>query len=343
MIPPQLGVRAVLNSTLAGAGVISTCFTLSREIEVCRPFLWRSLLVAVLVCFSSSATKACPVCLEMPQSTMADRLIAASDVVFARENSNKPFSFITVEVLKGDQKTSEIDVFADSTTRRLLRSDQDRVAILIRSPKTSQWTNLGVADAEFQQIVRRILLFASEWSRPSGKQQRVDFFLHLINHSDAKLRDLAYLELGRASYEMIRQLGKIIPREIIRPYLRQPRYHQWRSLAVLMLAQEPSDEEREFIKAGFHSCSRFSMITNLGAWVTAYIEVDPDHAIDLIDEHYLANQERSAEEINAVIAALLIHEQFGTPRLRKRIRLSYDIARRNHPGVAKRLAAKTDN
>ena len=50
-------------------------------------------------------------------------------------------------------------------------------------------------------------------------KQRIEFFLKLVGHQDSRIRELAYLELGRAPYPMVRQLGRVVPREAIEPML----------------------------------------------------------------------------------------------------------------------------
>ena len=59
----------------------------------------------------------------MPTQTAADQIIAAEDVVLARENPDKPFTYRAVDVLKGEIAAPDIDLFANSGVRRLLAAD----------------------------------------------------------------------------------------------------------------------------------------------------------------------------------------------------------------------------
>jgi disulfide oxidoreductase YuzD len=63
--------------------------------------------------------EACMVCIPFPQNTVADDLLSATVIVLARENPKKPFSYVAVEVLKGDLDAPQIELFLDSTTRPL--------------------------------------------------------------------------------------------------------------------------------------------------------------------------------------------------------------------------------
>ena len=87
------------------------------------------------------------------------------------------------------------------------------------------------------------------------------------------------------------------------------------------------------VKKRFDDASRFALTTNLAAWVTAYIELEGEVAIEAIDREYLSSPTRSEEEIRAVITALSVHGRDGHTHLRDRIVRSYDIAIQHHPNV----------
>ena len=87
---------------------------------ICRPYLPRFLVSAVIGWCVLPLALACQICFPIPRNSAADHLIAADRVVLARENPEKPFSLKAVEVLKGDGDGPEIDLFLDSSTRRSL-------------------------------------------------------------------------------------------------------------------------------------------------------------------------------------------------------------------------------
>ena len=124
--------------------------------------VYTALVVAVWVL--PVPAHACPVCLPMPQTTAADRLINSQIVVFAREDPHKPFSYRTVNVLKGNPATTGVDLFINSSTRRRLSANPTHVAVLCRTDENSPWISLGIADQVYQQVVRRILALSREWN-----------------------------------------------------------------------------------------------------------------------------------------------------------------------------------
>ena len=133
---------------------------------------------ALLPLTSATALHACQACIPYPQETTADYLIDADTIVFARENPERPFTFTATELLKG-AAVEDIDLFLNSSTRRLLAADEERVVVLVRSDDGA-WRSLGIADGEYQQVVQRIVVFASEWSGVEGQQRRLQFFVDLF-------------------------------------------------------------------------------------------------------------------------------------------------------------------
>lgn len=280
----------------------------------------------------------CPVCMPLPQQTLADRSIAADVVVFAREDPDKPFTYRMREVLKGQLADPHIELFADSTTRRMLNVDESRRVILIRLAGEKRWQSLGIADSEFQKIIRRILVFSSEWTGKHGEQKRIEYFLTLWGHENRSVFHLAYLELGRAPYAAIKQFASSISEDELLPLMSDRNYYEWRPLAILILSQQETKQARNLITESFEACEKFSTSQNLAAWATAYIELHGEVAVDLIEEKYLRRESRTRQEIQAVLTALSVHGRLEDPKMRNRIVKSYGNALQYHPQEAALIA-----
>ena len=294
-----------------------------------------SLLLLFALAFHS--VQACMVCLPLPRTTAADRLIEADVVAFARENADQPFSYRAIEVLKGELDSPEIDLFVNSSTRRTLKANEDVVVVLVRE-KDQTWRTIGIADRVFQGLVRRVLAKAPEWRGEHGAERRCQFFLPLLGHENRTLFELAYLELGRAPYSTIKRVAPLIRREKLQHILTRREYIEWRPLAILMLTQNANAADRSMVKTHFDDCSRFALTTNLAAWATAYIELIEADAIEVIDEQYFRNPQRSEAEIRAVVAAMSVHGRSGHTHLRDRIVRSYETLIKQHPSAKKLVA-----
>jgi hypothetical protein len=291
-----------------------------------------------LFCVCLPRVDACIFCLSMPQTTVADRLIGGEAVVFSREDPDKPFSFQAIEVLKGTLDSTTIDLFLDSPNRRRLEFNKNLVIVLVRDRTDRSWRTVGIAADTYQQVVRRILAFAQEWTGPTGAEKRIEFFLTFFGHENRALSELAYLELGRAPYRTIKRFGRHVSRKDLQPFLQHRDYIQWRSLAILLLSQSADAQDRASIDKNFADCCEFSLTTNLAAWATAYIELNGAIAIERIEREYFANPGRSDKEVRAIVTALSLHSQDGHTQLREQIVRSYEIAMRNYPEVAKLIA-----
>lgn len=245
----------------------------------------------------------------VPRETIADRLISARFVVFARQSSSAPFQFAAQEVVKGTAGGKAIDLFVDSTIRRQLATDTSRRAVLVRKESSPGWALLGVADRDYQRVIRRILVFAKEWQAKGGHEKRCRYFLTLLGHSNRAIFELAYLELGRAPYSMIQAVGRAMKRSDLEPLLKRREYLEWRPLAILLLAQSGQASDTALIAKSFDACQRLSSTRNLAAWTAAYLEVRPTEAMDRIRIHYLQNSTRTPDELAAVHEAIGVHQK----------------------------------
>jgi hypothetical protein len=209
--------------------------------------------------------------------------------------------------LKGSYDGSSIDLLVDSTTSRILQVHPETHVLFVQSMPNGPWQSLGWLNGELEAIVQRVLAAGPRWKGPDAMKQRIEFFLTLVGHQDSRIRDLAYLELGRAPYTMVRQLGRVVPREAIEPMLRERRYFEWRGLAILLLAQSDAESDRQYIRESFQAAQRFAMVTHLAAWAAAAIEVDADSTMDQIEENYFGQGDRTPEELKAIFSALSMH------------------------------------
>lgn len=309
------------------------------------PKVCRATIAGLALCLGVLApiAYACQVCIPYPVKTLADRLIDADAVVAAREDPDRPFHFRVVEVLAGNPGPGPVDAFLNSRARRVLALFPERHMLLARDPRDGKWTTLGIADAEFDRVVRRILARAGEW-RPmeTNNPGRLAEFAQLLGHQDDRLHELAYLEVGRAPYASIRRISAEVSLDTVRAMLDDPRYLEWRSLAILMLAQSERAADRARIVATFEDKQRLGSTLNLAAWATAYVAIERAAGADRIRYWYLERRDRSGDELEAVVKALSVH---GTddPRLREPIAAAYRALLQVHPelapGVARDLIA----
>lgn len=288
-------------------------------------------------------TSACVICVPYPKSTHADQLLESEIIVAARENPDKPYSFRSVEILKGSiaDASSDIDVFLNTITRKKLDLNSRHVVILSRLNSQSQWQWLSYANEEYQAFIKQVLDLGAGWQSTEGKTSRISFFSGHLTHNNRKIREQSYLEVGRASYDRIKSAAESVPREQIRLFLSDWRLVEWHSLYILMLGQSRHPEDIAYIKDHFNRSARFQSRTNLSAWATAFAETHPDTGIDTIEELYFANGSRDEKELIQVLTALSVlgtetgeDDHSRADILRHQIVNSYATLLENYPGMA---------
>ena len=269
-----------------------------------RSRAWALGLVLLAGLFAQAA-HACQVCIPMPLKTLADQLLEADALVLAREDPERPFHYATVEVLKGEPGNAPIDAFLPSMERRLLARYPQRHMLLARAEPGGDWSALGIADADYERVVRRILKHVGHW-RPgeTDNRQRLAEFTPLLGHADSRLHQLAYLEIARAPYAEIRRIATEVPIETVRDMLDNPQYLEWRSLAILMLAQSERPADRERIRRTFADKQRLGSTINLTAWATAYLAIEGAGGVEHIRRWYLTPADRTREELQQIVEAL---------------------------------------
>ena len=290
--------------------------------------------LAFLVCLLLRTADACQVCIPMPVKTLADRLLEADALVLAREDPERPFHYVMVEVLKGEPGNTPIDAFLPSMDRRILARYPQRHMLLARARPDGNWSALGIADAGYEAFVRRILAHAGSW-KPMERDnlQRLAEFAPLLGHADIRLHEAAYLEIARAPYTEIRRIANEVPIETVRGMLDEPRYLEWRSLAILMLAESKTPADRASIRATFDDKQRLGSTFSLAAWATAYLAIEGQKGLERIRRWYLTQPERSRKELKEIVKALSVYATAEAP-FREPVAAAYRTLLEVHPSMA---------
>jgi len=292
------------------------------------------LLGMTLSWFMVGTATACMVCIPFPEDTVTDRLLKAGVVVLARENPEKPFSYSAIAVLKGKLEDPAIDLFLNSKLRRRLAVNPGQSVVLAFDELTSHWLNVGYASPTYEALVHEILARAPTWKPAFGQETRARFFLPYLADEDPTVRELAYLEVGQASYDLIREADSIVPRQQVQAFLANPLYLEWHALYILLLGVNAEPGEIEQIRQAMTSKAEFDQSLNLSAWATALIEVDGEAALDWLDTAYLGKSDRHADHVLEVVKALSVQGARPWSELRQRIAESYGVLIQTHPSLA---------
>ena len=294
-------------------------------------------LISFCIVFSShiALVNACQICVPFPTKTIADRILEANTIVLARESAERPYTFEAYTALKGELPAAgAINLLLNSQMRRILKADQELSAVLVCTGEgeSQKWESIGTTKPEIEALVYEILKNAQTWEKDPKK--RFDFFAQRLRHENRTIRELAYLEIGRAPYSEIRKLYAIVPRNEIHAFLQNFQYIEWHALYILLIALSEDPRDTEFIRDAFLNAARFGTYIRLAAWTTAYLEIEPDEALTAISDAYFSDPDRSQKELHAVVQAISVHGQSGHVHMRDRFVQEYETLLENHPEMA---------
>jgi hypothetical protein len=318
----------------------------------------------ILTIAPASVTLACVVCVPLPTKTVADYIVESNAVVLARENPDKPFSYLAVENIKGMISNPEIDLFINSSTRRRLSMNKQS-AVALAQDTAGNWRSLGYADEDYERIIRETVLKYRDWEDNSSdwggnsadweghstywentsidSLNRIAFFAPLLGHSNHRIHELAYIEVGRAPYSLIREFSLSWPADKVRMTLNDPLKFEWFPLAILILGLNAENIDQQLIRESFTNVSGIRSSINLAAWTTAYIEIDGEAALDEIEKLYFQSTNRDLDELIAVTTAMSVHGTNGHIYLRDRIVQSYITLIDNYPAMVSYVARDLSN
>jgi hypothetical protein len=330
-------------------------------------FRFTSIFVSCLILgiAITGVTLACAVCVPFPTKTIADYIIQSNAVVLARENPLKPFSYLAVETLKGIVSKPEIDLFINSTTRRRLSMNRQRSVALVQDVPAGKWRSLGYVDEDYERIIREIVLVYGDWEGNTSdwggnsadwkghstnwefnnfdNLNRIAYFAPLLGHSNRRVHELAYLEVGRAPYSLIREFSQSWPAYEVRTMLNDPLKIEWFPLAILILGLNAENTDQQRIRKSFKNVSKIGFSKNLAAWTTAFIEIDGGAALDEIENLYFQSANRDLDELIAVTTAMSVHGTNGHVNLRDRIVQSYITLIDNYPAMVSYVVRDLSN
>jgi hypothetical protein len=241
------------------------------------------------------------ICVPYPKTTLADVLYERESIVFAREKIGKPYFFYAVEVLKGAIDGDDFQAYIYSNDRRMLSNNLRDVAVFAKKDSGDDWRYIAYADKEYQAFVREIILQADSWQKFKGSVGRIDFFAERLTSSNPRIREQAYLEVGRAPYSSIKRISGSIPRRQIREFLANWRLVEWHSLYILMLGQSRHPDDLAYIRNKLENYAQYQITRNLSAWVTAFVESQPDFGVAEIEKLYFSTRDRTQDELEEVL------------------------------------------
>ena len=280
--------------------------------------------------------RACLICLPVPMVSPVDYLLGAHLIVVAREDSGAPYWLTTTEILSGDTTRLGRSFFLEAPLLTDPSLGRNREVICAYGPHEEishpEWARVGNADGDFRLLVTEILQNRVQWQLNPG--ERATYFSSYLDHQNQQIRALAHLEVARAPYDQIREFKGILPFTQLRSSLQDFRLTDWHPLYILLLALSEEPEDLALISSKVRSAANTGLSLHLAAWVTAWIEVEPETALQFLNREYFSGSPRDHAESRAIFRALSVHGNRGHQHLRERITEAYRHILSQHPQMA---------
>lgn len=294
----------------------------------------RVLAAALLLLVLTMPALACPVCIDKPEATLAERLLRAEAVVIAREDPARPYHFAPAETLRGDAGAVPIPLLLDSATRRRLAARPGEGVLFVRTGDA--WTRAGYADAAWRETAATILAEGHDWDQ--DRAARFAFFEALLDHPEGQLRRLAIDELSRASYGRIRTMASPIDGATARRALADRAQIPWRAFHILMLGLSDRPEDRSLVRERNAAAASRGGGLELDAWATALVEIDGAAGVARLAGDWFETPGRDVDALRAVITALAVQAREGDPPVRSPILEALHALPARRPDVAGTVA-----
>lgn len=252
----------------------------------------------------------------LPEKSFSDRLTGASHIAFAREDIHRPFTFQVEHKVQGDFSNLDIPLLVDSTTRRRLNINSGDSVLLVRSADDGSWHRLAYVHESDRDLFNRLVNAKGNWSAIAGRDTRFETFAALQDHPRAALQRIALTELDKTSYGQLRTMDVRLSAAELQSSFNDRFGLPWVPIRILMLGILGDAESKSAIQRAIQRAGSAGFERNLGAWSTAFIEIEGDEAINLLTREFLLSGSQTRESIEMVLTALAVQRAQGEPSIR---------------------------
>lgn len=307
------------------------------------------LMIAILFC-SLAPAAACAICFSGIKVTIGQKLDSSSQAVLAQPMAESG-RFRIVEVIKGNVDSGMIDVI-------LTTPDSSKTYLLLENPLSKRWESQGVIGVGYADWLRQI---AVPVSGPPGERMsslelfplrktltkaewldRVAVAAVNLESSDPLAAEIAYGEISRAPYGVLRSLKTRLEAERVSAWMNDPKLVSRRAAYTLLLGIVGGSDDAVTLEQRLDVARSAKDADNLSAMLAADLELRGQERVAWIEEVYLTDRQRTLPEIEAALLALSVQGEANGVVPRERVIKAYRsfiIARKPMAGfVAMELA-----
>ena len=284
----------------------------------------------------SAAAGACPICLGAGQPTKAHELAEAQQAVLAVPTADAT-RFRVTEVIHGDRPSGT--TIEGGYPRRASTADatapKGKPLLLVRADPFPTWVVLGAIGAEHSGWLRKLAagkhledMSAEDW------RARIALVLPYLENADPLVAELSYGQLAAAPYAAIRTAKPQLDARAVRVWLADSKLAARHRLYLLLLGVAGNAGDAAALDQRLEAAWKSGDTTNLASMLAADLELRGAARMTWIDDRYLADRARSAQEISAALLALSVHGNASGVVPRERVVQSYRKFIKVHPEIS---------
>ena len=297
----------------------------------CRLGTFLSALLACGLCVGVAS--ACLVC-SVPYQSLLDKLESDTDAVVARMTGLEGTAWQVEEVIIGTRARQGQLI----TTRLAAEVSTKGQSRLLRWNQLGKfWMEEGPADPEFLDFAFRVIQSPSKLDATGSLRSQTEYFRYFVTyleHSNPLIADAAHARIAGAPYEVLRELGDQFtperlldwidqqPVDVVPEQRRDPLY-------ITLLGICGGESELEMTSRWISRRWITGRSDQLGAILTAHGELNGESTVELIEQQYILDRDRTLEEITEAVNALRVHGQANRTISRERVLAAYRLLLRH--------------
>ena len=271
-----------------------------------------SFVLVVAAIFAPSPSPACIVCVADPLETvLVAELEGAAQVVVAAPVGGRDAGLYRIQTVyrgpstlrAGDEIKAALPLFSTDTGKVGVGA-----VLVTRADDQSGWIIRAPADKHHVAFFEAVQTLPPAGSKDVlDELNRAVFFAGYLHDDDAILARAGAAELTRLPYPMLKKIRSRLDPAAIRLELRNPAAVDRYALYYTLLGICGNEEDAAAIRRISESMWKSNGWRNLGAILTARLELEGAAVVNEIETRYIADENRTLPEIEQAILALRVH------------------------------------
>lgn len=322
-----------------------------------------ALAAATLMLASVAGASACAICFNGLVVTVGQQIDAADQVVLADPLPEEKFRVVAgvkgdltvgaiiAEAVSNTKGRLAIDAFAAEPASSVAQSREGGPLLLIRNQLGQQWVSAGPIDLAHAGWLRQVAATyhgkparaRSAWPRSTLSLseltdaewgERLTLVAPYLENSEPIVADIAYGEISRAPYGVLRALRPKLSAAKIAGWVDDSKLETRHSSYLLLLGIAGDSSDAAVLERRIDAAWTSHSVTELAAMLAADLEIRGPSRVGAIETMYFADGKRTLPEIEAALLALSVQGGANAAIPRARVIEAYRVFMRERKPMA---------